>query len=34
MSPLVIGTDKDNQLAAALAAVKAMAAKGGGASRG
>jgi carboxyl-terminal processing protease len=34
MSPLVIGTDKDNQLAAAVAAVKAMAAKGGAPSRG
>jgi carboxyl-terminal processing protease len=28
ISPLVIGTDKDNQLAAALTAVKSMAAKG------
>jgi carboxyl-terminal processing protease len=34
ISPMVIGTDKDNQLVAALAAVKAMAAKGGGPSGG
>jgi carboxyl-terminal processing protease len=34
ISPLVIGTDKDNQLAAALAAVKAMAAKSASTSRG